>query len=77
MKHGSSNITNYVGLYIFKNNGIEVSGWSVASGYDHTAHCQVILNLSSSDTVAFVYRTDYGAPPSSDQYTVASIYLIG
>ena len=58
---GSGNNTSYVGLYIFKNNGIEVSGWSVASGYDHTTHCQVILNLSSSDTVAFTYRTDYGA----------------
>ena len=74
---GSGNSSSYLGLSIFKNNGIEVSAWSFQTGYDHTTHCQVILNLSSSDTVAFTYRTDYGSPPTSTALTVASIYLIG
>ena len=73
---GSGNNSAYVGIYIFKNTGSEVGAWSDSTGYDHTAHCHIILDLSTSDTVAFTYRTDHGAPPNNE-LTMASIYLIG
>ena len=73
---GSGNNSAYVGIYIFKNTGSEVGAWSDSTGYDHTAHCHTILDLSTSDTVAFTYRTDHGAPPNNT-LTMASIYLIG
>ena len=73
----SANNNQYLGLGIFKNTTFESLGWSLNTGYDRTAHCEVILDLSTSDTIAFCYEGQYAAPPTQTHYTTAIISLIG
>ena len=72
----SVNNNSYVGLAIYKNTTRETQGWQRNEGYDKTAHTEVILDLSTSDTIAFCFENQYGAPPTGTQYTVATITLI-
>ena len=73
----SVNNNVYMGLSIFKNTTQETQGWSRNEGYDRTAHTELILDLSTSDTIVFAYENQYAAPPTGTAYTIATIILIG
>lgn len=73
----SPNNNQYMGLAIYKNTTQEAQGWSRNEGYDKTAHCELILDLSTSDTIAFCYEGQYAAPPTGTVFTSATITLIG
>ena len=66
----------YLGLYILLNGNIEISGWSRNAGYDRTAHCEGLFQLSAGDYVHFCYHASYGAVPAHDWYTHASIFIL-
>ena len=74
---GAGNNGQYIGIYILINNTTFLSGWSLSTGYDSTAHCGGVVPLVAGDSIRFAYITDYGVPPNTDQFTHATCYLIG
>lgn len=74
---GSANNGAYVGLHMLLNNTDFLSGWSLNTGYDSTAHCGGIIPLAAGDTIKFTYHNSYGAPPNDYRFTHATCYLIG
>jgi len=66
----------YLGLYVLINSTVEISGWSRNAGYDRTAHCEGLFQLSAGDYVHFCYHNSYGVAPATELHTFASVYLL-
>ena len=73
---GSGNNNQYVGLTIYNGTTLLTQGWVRNDGYDHTAHCEVIKELTSGDTITYAYYDSYGTPRSDDHSLTATAVMI-